>query len=110
MAFPSSQDAENRLRTNTAKLTAQEVRDLMEWTHQLTIAAERRLTAELSLQNLEAVQKFERSSSNLTKWIVSLTAVLVLLTIVIAYYSFVLARAERNQSNSPSIEYTPMED
>jgi hypothetical protein len=110
MPFPSSQDAENRLRTNTAKLTAQEVRDLMEWTHQLSIAAERRLTAELALQNLEAIQKFETSSSKLAKALVWLTVVLLLLTLVIAYYSFVLAQAEKKRTDGQTINYTPRED
>jgi hypothetical protein len=46
------------------------------------------------LKNIEAVQKFEQSSSNLTKWLIWLTAVLVFLTIVIACYTVVLARKE----------------
>jgi hypothetical protein len=50
----------------------------------------RRLKAELTLQNIEAVQKFERSSSRLTGWIIGLTLALVALTVVIAYYSYVL--------------------
>jgi hypothetical protein len=110
MAFRSSQEAESRLRTNMAELTAQEVRDLMEWTHQLSIAAERRLSTELALQNIEAVQKFDESSSKLTKWIIGMTVILVVLTIVIAYYSFVLGQAEKKQSDGQSIHYTPRDD
>jgi hypothetical protein len=94
MPFKSSQDAETRLR-DSAKLTTQEVQDLFPYMNQLSIAGERRLTAELALQNLEAVQKFETSSSKLTQWLIGLTVVLLLLTGVIAWYSYVLARAEK---------------
>jgi hypothetical protein len=48
------------------------------------------------LQDLEAVQQFEKSSSRLTQWLIGLTVVLLLLTGVIAWYSYVLARAEKN--------------
>ena len=95
MPFPSSGDVENRLRTDNAKLTAQEVRDLMPWMNQISEVGMRRLGAELSLQNLEAVQNFEKSSSRLTRWVIGLTAVLLVLTVVIAYYTFVLARGTR---------------
>jgi hypothetical protein len=88
--FASSQDAESRLRSNNAKLTAEEVRDLMPHMNQISETGMRRLKAELTLQNIEAVQKFERSSSRLTGWIIGLTLALVALTVVIAYYSYVL--------------------
>ena|SRR5712692_9385696 len=91
MPFNSSQDADRRLVTNATKLTPQEVRDLMVWMHQISAAGMRRLDAELSLQNLEATQRFEQSSRKLTKWLISLTAVLVALTLIIAYFSFLLA-------------------
>jgi hypothetical protein len=88
--FASSQDAESRLRSNNAKLTAEEVRDLMPHMNQISETGMRRLKAELTLQNIEAVQEFERSSSRLTGWIIGLTLALVALTVVIAYYSYVL--------------------
>ena len=90
MPFASPQDAESRLRSNNAKLTAEEVRDLMPHMNQISETGMRRLKAELTLQNIEAVQKFERSSSRLTGWIIGLTLALVALTVVIAYYSYVL--------------------
>jgi len=96
MRFADVQAAETRLRTNTTKLTAVEIRALMEWAHQLSIPAERRLSAELSLQNLEAVQTFEKSSGKLTLWLIGLTAVLLLLTVVIAWFSYILAKAEHH--------------
>ncbi|GEM_PF-3618445 len=93
MPFHSSQDVETRLKTNTTKLKPEEVRDLMQWMNNISEAGMRRLNSELSLQNLEAVQQFEKSSSRLTGWLIGLTAVLVVLTVVIAAYTVVLARA-----------------
>ncbi len=91
MPFNGSQEAETRLR-EPAKLTTQEVRDLFPYMNQLSITGERRLTAELALQNIEAVQQFEVSSSRLTKWLVWLTVALVVLTVVITFFTIVLAR------------------
>jgi hypothetical protein len=93
MPFNSSQQVENRLRTDTTKLTPEEVRDLMPYMNQISEAGMRRLNSELALQNLQAVQKFEKSSSRLTWWLIGLTGVLVVLTIVIAAYTALLARA-----------------
>ncbi len=89
MPFNSSQEAENRL-GNPAPLTSDEIRDLFPWMNQVSQVAMRRLT----LQSLQAVQKFEDSSRKLTKWLIGLTVVLVILTIVIAFYTIVLARKE----------------
>src|SRR6266446_375696 len=80
MTFNSWQDADNRLRTNSAKLTAEEVRDLMPHMNQISETGMRRLKAELALQDIEAVQKFETSGSNLTKWVIGLTVALVIFT------------------------------
>ena len=99
MAFSSSHAVEARL-ASQEKLTEQDVRDMKPWMHQISEAGMRRLTAELALQNIEAVQNFEASSSTLTKWIIWLTAVLVILTIVIAYYAVVLARSEKHPAVS----------
>jgi len=93
MPFNSSQEVENRLRSNIAKLTPEEVRDLFPWMNQISETGMRRLNSELSLQNIEAVQKFEKSSSRLTWWLIGLTVVLVVLTVVTAAYTVVLARA-----------------
>jgi hypothetical protein len=104
MVFNSPEAAETRLR-DPAKLLPQEVRDLIPYMNQISEAGMRRLNAELALQNLEAVQQFEKSSSRLSQWIIWLTAVLLLLTGVIAWYSRVLARtgktvAVRSQSDA----------
>jgi len=92
MPFNSNAEMETRLR-NPAKLTSQEIRDLTPWMNQISEVGMRRLTVELSLQNLEAVQKFEKSSSTLTWWLIGLTGALVLLTVAVVYYSHVLAHA-----------------
>jgi hypothetical protein len=100
MSFKSWQDADNRLRTNEAKLTPQEVRDLMPHMNQISEVGMRRLKAELALQNIEAVQTFETSSSNLTKWVIGLTVALVVLTVVIAVFTVILARAKVTASRA----------
>jgi hypothetical protein len=60
--------------------------------NQISEGAMRRLDSELALQNLEAVQEFEKSSSRLTLWLLGLTVVLTVLTVVIAFYTVALAR------------------
>jgi hypothetical protein len=94
MPFNSPQEAEARLR-DPAKLAPQEVRDLIPHMNQIGETGIRRLNAELVLQNIEAIQQFEKSSSRLTLWVVWLTVVLLILTGVIAWYSRVLVRAEK---------------
>jgi hypothetical protein len=93
MPFKSSHDVEMRL-ADPNPLTSEEIRDLFPWMNQILETGMRRLNAQLALQNLEAVRKFELSSIKLTKWLIWLTAVLVFLTIVIACYTVVLARRE----------------
>ncbi len=93
MPFNSWNDVENRL-GYPAPLSSEEIRELLPWMNQVTDAGMRRLNAHLALKNLEAVQKFEQSSSKLTKWLIGFTVVLVILTIVIAFYTVVLARKE----------------
>ena len=92
MPFNSSLQVENRLRTDATKLTPEEVRSLIPWMNQIGEGAMRRLDSELALQNLEALQEFEKSSSRLTLWLLGLTVVLTVLTVVIAFYTVVLAR------------------
>jgi len=103
MPFNSSRDVENRL-ANPAPLTSEEIRDLFPWMNQVSETGMRRLNAQLALQNIEAVRKFEQSSSKLTKWLVGFTVVLVFLTIVIACYTVVLARKEPFISDVKQLE------
>jgi hypothetical protein len=106
MPFNSSQAAETRLK-DPAKLAPQEVRDLIPHMNQISETGLRRLNAELALQNLETVQQFEKSSSRLTQWLIGLTVVLLLLTGVIAWYSYVLARAEKKVAVPPQSDAAP---
>ncbi len=91
MPFATSLDADVRLLSNTSPLTREEVRDLMQWMNQISTGGIRRLEAELALQSIQAVQKFETSSTRLTFWLIVLTAVLVALTGVISYFTVLLA-------------------
>jgi hypothetical protein len=105
MPFKSWKEVEDRLADPTP-LTAQEIRDLLPYMNQITETGMRRLNAHLALQNLEAVQKFEQSSSRLTKWLVGLTAALVILTIVITCYTIVLARSAESHQRFTHTETT----
>lgn len=89
MPFNSWQEAEQRL-GNPAPLTSEEIRDLFPLMNQVGETAMRRLV----LQNLRALQDFERSSRKLTISLVVLTVILVVLTIVIARYTVVLAHKQ----------------
>ncbi|SRR5258705_368704 len=99
MPFKSSQDAEDRLK-DTTPLSSEEIRDLFPHMNQILVTGMRRLNAHLALKNLDAVQRFEQSSSKLTKWLIWLTGILVVLTIVIACYTVVLARREPSQAST----------
>ncbi len=101
MPFNSSQEVENRL-GNAAPLTLEEIRELLPWMNQVSEVGMRRLNAHLALENLGAARKFEKSSTNLTQWLLGFTAILVVLTIVIAIYTAVLARKEPSVGQSTS--------
>jgi len=92
MLFPSLQSADARLVGNSSKLTPSEVRDLIPWVSLVSEKGMRRLHVELLLQDLEAVQQFERSSSRLSRWLLVLTIVLVALTAVMTFYTYLLVR------------------
>ena len=95
MPFKDSQEAEKRLRENPDRITPQEWRDLMPWIHDVSGLSIKRVDAELALQNIEAVQKFEQSSSMLTWWLIGMTGVLVLLTAALVYTTFLLTKMVR---------------
>jgi hypothetical protein len=105
MPFKSSQDVETRL-ADSEPLSSEEIRDLFPWMNQISETGMRRLNAQLALQNLEAVRKFERSSSKLTIVLIGLTVVLLILTIVIAYYTVVLSRSAESHQRFTHTEAT----
>ena len=107
MPINSSQEAETRL-GNSAQLTSEEIHNLFPWMNQISETGMRRLNAHLALQNLEAVQKFEESSRKLTKWLIGLTAALVILRIVITCYTVVLARSAESQQRFTHIGMTAL--
>ena len=87
MPIRGPHDADSRLVTDPSRLTTQEIRDLLRYVRQISEGGLRRLYVELSLQNLEAIQQFERSSSRLSRWLTCLTVVLVVLTGIIAVFT-----------------------
>jgi hypothetical protein len=89
MPFSSWQDAERRL-ADPKPLSSQEIHDLFPWMNLVGETAMRRLI----LQDLRALQNFERSSSRLTIALIVLTVILVALTIVIVRYTVVLVHKE----------------
>jgi hypothetical protein len=99
MPFNSWQEAEARL-GNPAPLTSEEIGDLFPWMNLVGETAMRRLV----LQDLRALQNFEKSSGRLAKVLIGLTVVLVVLTIVIARYTVVLARKEPSISDVKQLE------
>ena len=94
MPFSSSQEVENRLGDPTP-LTPQEVRDLLPWMNQIGDSGMRHFHAQLALRSFEAVQKFERSTVRLTRWLTGLTLLLLVLTILTLYGIFAPAHLER---------------
>jgi hypothetical protein len=109
MSFNSSQEVENRLRADIKKLSLEEVRSLTLWMNQISEGGMRRLNSELALQNLEAVQQFEKSSSRLTWVLVGLTVGLVILTVVITFYTVILARTPHSEGRFQSFPQNAMQ-
>ncbi len=81
MPFKDLQSVENRLTQDKAPLTDAEIQELYPWMQYLTVGAARRLDAELALRNIEAVRKFDKSSSRIGKWSLALTVALFFLTV-----------------------------
>lgn len=88
-SFDSPLDADRRL-GDPSPLTPDDIRRLMPVMSHISESSLRRLNAELALQNLEAVQAFERSSSKLTRWLIWLTGALAVLTAVVTVYTVLL--------------------
>jgi hypothetical protein len=103
MPLKSWQDAEKRL-ADPKPLSSEEICDLFEHMNQIGETAMRRLV----LQDLRALQDFEQSSRKLTKWLIGLTGVLVILTIVIAFYTVVLARSAESHQRFTHIGTTAL--
>jgi hypothetical protein len=85
MPFATIVDAESRLK-EPSPLSAQEVRDLMPYMGILSGGAVRRLEAELALQNIQAVQQFNTSSSRMTRWMLWLTIAIAVMTAIMTIF------------------------
>ena len=93
MAFNSIGDVERRL-ASPERLTREEIAATIPWlAGALSERSIRRFEIEVSLQNVEAIHEFDRSSRSLTWVLIVLTVVLLGLTIVIVRYTVLLARA-----------------
>ena len=109
MPFEKFKDMESRLLNNFSRLTEQDIHDLFRWMRQITGGMLTRLHVELSLQNIEAVQKFDRNSSKLSSRIRWLTFVILLLTIVIAIFTIGLyIQGARNTTLLERFEKEPI--
>lgn len=82
---------------NPKPLNTDEVCDSMDWLSQTPAGVSGMLSARLAIQqcaaleeNTQAIMQFERSSSRLNWWLIRLTIVLVILTIVIAGFTILL--------------------
>ena len=109
MSFYSFLSVQSRLLKDPSRLTEQDIRDLIPWIRDFDSHMAQRLHVELSLQNIEAIQKFDRSSSKLSSRIGRLTYVLVFLTIVIAIFTIALyIQGERNTTLLERFEKEPI--
>lgn len=77
MPFKSHLEAEARL-TDSTPLNVNEVRDLMPWLGAIRESGRTRLNVELAIRNLQAVEKFDKSSTRLAWAIALLTLILAI--------------------------------
>jgi hypothetical protein len=83
MPFDNKEGAEARLR-DTAPLTRQDVNDLIPYLGAIGGGLTWRIIADLSLQNITAVEKFDESSTRLSNRLLWLTWIIAALTAVAA--------------------------
>jgi len=98
LPFKSTQDVEYRLNQDATPLTDQEIQDLYPWMQQLGTGAIRRLEAELSLRNIQAVRQFDKSSGRIGKWSLWLNVALFILTIVAVWIAIRSYREAKRSS------------
>jgi hypothetical protein len=90
MPFHSDLEVQNRLQKDASSLTQQEIRDMLPWLRTLGEGHIRILWAHLSLLTMQAIDRFNESSTVLTKRLYWLTWALVVLTIVITIFTILL--------------------
>src|SRR4051812_44539953 len=67
MPFRSGNDVIQRLTQNPAQLTETEIIDLYPWMQQLTTGAAHRLNAELALQTIQSIGRFDKNSTRVAR-------------------------------------------
>lgn len=91
MEFKAIHDVETRLSGNDAPLTVDEIQAMRLYLKNISGGGLRRIYAELALQNLAAIQRFDDSSSELTKRLLCLTYVIVGFTVITAITAAITA-------------------
>ncbi|MHB8525582.1 MAG: hypothetical protein ACYDD2_05415 [Candidatus Acidiferrales bacterium] len=71
-------------------LTEEEHRALYQWLTDVGDQNRRMLDLEMTRRSLHAIRQFDESSRKLTRWLIRLTFILVILTIVIAGFTILL--------------------
>jgi hypothetical protein len=90
MPIHSLQDANTRL-ADPAALSEEDVRDLIPWLGTIGGGLIWRLLADLALQNIAAIQKFDKSSSKLSSRFLWLTWAIAVLTAIMTAATIVTA-------------------
>jgi len=86
MPFRSQLEAEQRL-DDPRPLTPDEVRDYTGWYQVIGTGGMRRLTVELALRNLTAIQKFDQSTTRLT-WAIAILTALMALPVIFSWIEY----------------------
>jgi len=89
VSFNNLTDMLNRLE-RPEPLSDGERRDLYTWMTEASGQNRHMLDLELTRRLLHAIREFEMSSRKLTRWLIRLTVILVILTIVIAGFTILL--------------------
>jgi len=90
MPFRSDLEVQNRLQNDSSPLTHEEIRDMLPFLRTLGEGHIRILWAQLSLLTMQTIDRFNDSSTILTKRLYWLTWALVALTIVITIFTILL--------------------
>ena len=95
MPFNSQKEVQQRLAGNDEPLSLDEIRDLRPWVRHLLQGNTNRIYMELALLNIEAIhlnveaiKRFDESSSKLSKAMVLLTVGIFFLTAILTYNAF----------------------
>jgi hypothetical protein len=82
MPFHSSNEVQQRLTQNPQPLSDQEIIDLYPWLQQLSVGGAHRLHADLTLRNIQSIERFDRNSSNDARSSFLLNIVMLVLSVL----------------------------